>query len=383
MLRKAVHLSIFCATLMPVLGLAQAPAPSRSAFAFCSVTDTGSVPAKVWASPVFETSYRDDASGWLQRSNELASEFHRQVGALGGAGNKDCTLGPGREEALAQREQQRAIWSKRLFLMKVGSWRDVDWTPPPWNAAAPAPAQTTRYFHCYATQVDIPDRSDLARTVASQVFAMPSGADPMAVYAQSAAYAEEFKQTVRAHGQPDEGTTCTAYDTQGEAGKASHDYRKLFGGFNTKFAEVAWMPSARAPAAVAASPASPSATPIAAAAAAAPRVLGVGIAPVTAEVAQATGLPAARGAWIVKVIDGSVAMQAGIKPMDVLLEIDGRPVGAPQDVSPLVAGLRAGVPVPARIWRDGRMQQLSLLFADGAAAAAPAQVPAAVVPTTQ
>jgi hypothetical protein len=292
-------------------------------------------------------------------------------------------LGPGREEALAQREQQRAIWSKRLFLMKVGSWRDVDWTPPPWDAAARPPAQTTRYFYCYATQVDIPDRSDLAHTVASQIFAMPTGADPMAVYAQSAAYAEEFKQIVRAHGQPDEGTTCTAYDTQAEAAKASRDHRRLFGGFNTKFAEVAWMPSGSAPAAVAATPTSASVAQPAAAAAAAPRALGVGIAPVTAEVAQATGLLAARGAWIVKVIEGSVAMQAGIEPMDVLLEIDGRPVAAPQDVPPLVAGLRAGVPIPVQIWRDRRMQQLSLLFPGGAAAAVPGQLPAAAVPTTQ
>jgi serine protease Do len=94
-------------------------------------------------------------------------------------------------------------------------------------------------------------------------------------------------------------------------------------------------------------------------------------------------LVSARGAWIVEVIDGSVAMQAGIKPMDVLLEIDGRPVGGPQDVPPLVAGLREGVPVPAQIWRDRRMQQLSLLFAGGAAAAVSAQVPAAAAPTTE
>jgi len=383
MLRNAMHLSIFCATLAPVTGLAQAPVPTRSAFAFCSVTDTGGVPAKVWASPVVEISYQDDASGWLRRSNELASDFLQHVGSLGGAGTKDCMLGPGREEALAQREQQRAIWSKRLYLMKVGSWRDVDWTPPPWDAATKPPAQTTRYFYCYATQVDIPDRSDLAHTVASQIFAMPSGADPAAVYAQSAAYAEEFKQTVRAHGQPEEDTTCTAYDTQAEASKASRDYRRLFGGFNTKFAEVAWMPSGRAAAAVAATPMSMPAAPAAAAATAAPRSLGVRIGSVTETVAQATGLPSARGAWIVEVIDGSVAMQAGIKPMDVLLEIDGRPVGGPQDVPPLVAGLRAGVPVPAQIWRDRRMQRLSLLFASGAAAAVSAQVPAAAVPTTE
>ncbi len=184
---------------------------------------------------------------------------------------------------------------------------------------------------------------------------------------------------------PDEGTACAAYDTQGEADKASRDYRKLFGGFNTKFTEVAWMPSGRVPAAVAAAPTPTPVAPAAAAATAAPRSLGVRIGSVTAKVAQATGLPSARGAWVVEVIDRSVAMQAGIKAMDVLLEIDGPPVGGPQDVPPLVAGLRAGVAVPAQIWRDRRMQQLSLLFPGGADAAGPTQiqVPAAPAPTTQ
>ncbi|MDL5367009.1 PDZ domain-containing protein [Xanthomonas sp. NCPPB 2654] len=383
MLRTAVLFSVVFAGLAPAAVVAQAPASIRTGFAYCSVTDTGTVPAKVWASPVVEVSYHDDASGWLLRSNELASDFLRHVGSLGGAGTKDCALGPGRDEALAQREQQRALWSKRPLLIKVGSWREVEWTPPPWNAAAQVPTQVTRYFYCYQTQVDVPDRSDLARTVASQIFAMPTDADPLAVYAQSAAYAEEFKQTVRAHGLPDEGTTCTAYDTQAEAGKASRDYRRLFGGFNTKFTDVAWTPSGRAPAAAAAPPALASAAPSAAAAAAAPRTLGVRIAPVTAELVLATGLPSARGAWIVEVIDGSVAMHAGIKPMDVLLEIDGRAVGAAQDVPALVAGVRTGVPVPAQVWRDRRMQQLSLLFAGGTDAAVSAQVPAAAAPTTE
>ncbi|MET7143541.1 PDZ domain-containing protein [Xanthomonas sp. PPL139] len=368
MLRNAVYLAVvFFAGLAPVAVRAQSLAPSQPGFAFCSVTDTGSVPAKIWASPVFALSYPVDVSEQMQRSNTLASAFLRHVGALGGAGDKSCLLAAGRDEVQAFREQQLAIWSKRLLLMKAGSWRDVDWTPSAEDAVSQAPAQRTGYFYCYATQVDIPDRSDRARTVVSQVFAMPVGADPMAVYAQNQAYAEAFKQVVRAHGQPEDGTLCTAYDSQGEADKASRDYRKLMGGFNTKFVEVPWRPSEAAPVALAttlALPAMPAAAP------AAPRLLGVRIVPVTAELVLAAGLPSPRGAWVVEVFDGSVGARAGIKPMDVLLEIAGQPVAGFEDVPRLVAAAAADVPVPVTLWRDRRAQELSVVFPAGAAPAA-------------
>jgi hypothetical protein len=364
MLRNAVYLAVvFFAGLAPVAVRAQSPAPSQSGFAYCSVTDTGSVPARIWVSPVFALSYPADVGGQLQRGNALAGAFLRHVGTLGGAGNKECALAAGRDDVQALREQQRALWSKRLFLMKVGSWRDVDWTPSAEDAIAQAPAQRTGYFYCYATQVDIPDRSDRARTVASQVFAMPVGADPMAVYTQSQAYAEAFKQVVRAHGQPEDGTMCTAYDTQGEADKASRDYRKLMGGFNTKFAEVPWRPSETALAARAATPTTPAAAP------AAPRLLGVRIVPVTAELVLAVGLPSPRGAWVVEVFDGGVAARAGIKPMDVLLEIAGQSVAGFEDVPRLIAAAAADVPVPVKLWRERRAQELSVVFPAGAASA--------------
>ncbi|MBB5886516.1 PDZ domain-containing protein [Xanthomonas sp. LMG 8992] len=369
MLRNAVYLAVvFFTGLAPVVARAQSPAPSQSGFAFCSVTDTGSVPAKIWVSPVFALSYPADVGSQLQRSNALAGAFLRHVGTLGGAGNKECALAAGREDVQALREQQRALWDKRLFLMKAGSWRDVDWTPSPEDAVAQAPAQRTRYFYCYATQVDIPDRSDRARTVASQVFAMPSGADPMAVYTQSQAYAEAFKQVVGAHGQPEDGTSCTAYDTQGEADKASRDYRKLMGGFNTKFAEVPWRPSEVAPGAP---PVTPAVSAPHAAAPAAPRLLGVRIVPVTAELVLAAGLPSPRGAWVVEVFDG-IAARAGIKPMDVLLEIAGQPVVGFEDVPRLVAAAAADVPVPVKLWRDRREHVLSVVFPAGVAPVATA-----------
>lgn len=370
MLRNAVYLAVvFFVALAPPAVRAQSTAPSQSGFAYCSVTDTGSVPARIWVSPVFALSYPADVSGRLQRSNALAAAFLRHVSALGGAGNKECALAAGRDEVQALREQQRAIWSKRLFLMKAGDWRDVDWTPSPEEAVAQAPAQRTGYFYCYATQVDIPDRSDRARTVASQVFAMSVGADPMAAYTQSQAYAEAFKQVARAHGQPEEGTVCMAYDTQGEADKASRDYRKLMGGFNTKFAEVPWRPSEAASAALAATAAMP-ATP--ATAPAAPRLLGVRIVPVTAELVLAAGLPSPRGAWVVEVFDGGVGARAGIKPMDVLLEIAGHSIASFEDVPPLVAAAAADVPVPVKLWRDRRMQELSVVFPADAAPVSPA-----------
>ncbi|MGH8028151.1 MAG: hypothetical protein ACREO0_15645 [Pseudoxanthomonas sp.] len=234
--------------LWPVLATAQTSSDTQQAFAFCTVTDTGSAQAKIWASPVFPFSFpRSDVAGF-GRLNTVAGEFLQYIAALGGAGDKQCVSLATRAEAEAMREEQRAIWSKRVYLIKIGDWREVPWTPAPWDpvtAVAP-PAQLTKYFRCYNTEVDIPDRSDLSRTVASGVFAMPvPGNEPLSMYAQANAYAEEFKQTVRAHGVADQGTMCVPHDTAAEADKAQRDYRRIFSGFNQKFIDVAWSPGAQ------------------------------------------------------------------------------------------------------------------------------------------
>jgi hypothetical protein len=372
MLRFA-WLALVAGSLLPLAATAQTTSATQQGFAFCTVTDTGSAQAKIWASPIVPVAHASSDPGGFKRSLELASEFHTHVGTLGGAGDKQCIVQPSQAEVAASRQEQQAIWDKRVYFIKIGDWRDVAWAPAAWNPATAAaqPAQLTKYFYCYNTQTDVPDRSDLARTVASQVFAMPvPGDDPGAVYAQANAYAETFKQTIRAHGLPDEGTLCIPHDTQGEADKTSRDYRKRLGGFNTKFTEVPWMPTGQSAAStpaitVNAVIAAPAAAPTAAPA----KGIGVRINRVGTELAQAVGLASPQGAWVVEVVEGGGAMKAGIKPMDVLLEIAGQAVNGPSDVPIILSRLQPGFQAPVRLWRERRMQTVTLTIPDQPAAA--------------
>ena len=54
--------------------------------------------------------------------------------------------------------------------------------------------------------------------------------------------------------------------------------------------------------------------------------LGIQITGVSAELAQALGLSSTQGAWVVEVGADSAAARAGVKPMDVLVEIAGQAV---------------------------------------------------------
>lgn len=373
MLRFA-WLALVAGSLLPLAATAQTSPATQQGFAFCTVTDTGSAQAKIWASPIVPVTYAASDSGGFKRSLALASEFHAHVGTLGGAGDKQCILQASQSEVAASREEQHAIWDKRVYFIKIGDWREVAWTPAPWDPAADASlaqTQITKYFYCYNTQTDVPDRSDLARTVASQVFAMPvPGDDPGAAYTQANAYAEEFKQTVRAHGLPDEGTPlCIPHDTQGEADKTSRDYRKILGGFNTKFTEVPWRPTGQAPASTPATAGNALiAAPATAPTAAPTKGIGVRINTVSAELAQAMGLASPQGAWVVEVVESSGAMKAGIKPMDVLLEIAGQAVNSPGDVPIIIGRLQPGFQAPVRLWRERQMQTVTLIIPDQPAA---------------
>ena len=57
---------------------------------------------------------------------------------------------------------------------------------------------------------------------------------------------------------------------------------------------------------------------------------------------------------IVAVIDASPAETAGLRPGDVLVELDGEPIGDAGALARLMVGERIGRPVVARIVRDGR-----------------------------
>ena len=379
MLRFA-WLALVAGSLLSVVAKADAPPVTPQGFGFCTVTDNNSAQAKIWVSPVFPLAYAPSDPGGFQRSQEIAGEFLAHVGTLGGSGTKSCVVLATQGEAATFREEQRAIWDKRVYFVKIGDWREVAWTPAAWSPATAAtpPAELTRYFYCNHVDTDVPN--DLSHTVATAVFAreVPTG-DPMAVYDRAAAYTSQFKQQVRAHGLPEKGD-CLPFDTEGEADHQRRLILKLFKGFNMRFDEIAWTPSDVAMTAVPAT-AVVAASTVPANAVMPAAGLGIRINAVTAEMAQALGLPSTQGAWVVEVADGGAAMKAGIKPMDVLVEIAGQAVAAHGDVPAIVGRLRPGFEAPVRVWRERRMQDLTVVMPTQSPAQAAAAIPAAPAST--
>jgi serine protease Do len=82
--------------------------------------------------------------------------------------------------------------------------------------------------------------------------------------------------------------------------------------------------------------------------------IGARIQPVTDDIAESIGLDKARGALIASIDQASPAMQGGLKPGDVILTYDGKPVDRSRQLPRMVADSAPNKPVNVTIWRDGK-----------------------------
>jgi serine protease Do len=87
--------------------------------------------------------------------------------------------------------------------------------------------------------------------------------------------------------------------------------------------------------------------------------LGVGIQPVTKELAQSFRLDSATGAVVTNVEPGSPADKAGLKPGDVILSYNGKKIENPNDLPRFVAGTKPGEKAELEIWRNGKREQVA------------------------
>ena len=99
--------------------------------------------------------------------------------------------------------------------------------------------------------------------------------------------------------------------------------------------------------------------------------LGVMIQPLTPELAKGFKVPAAGGALVASVQDGSPAARAGIKAGDVITEYDGHKLARTADLSKLVAATAVGREVPLTIVREGKTMMLQAQVAQMAEADQP------------
>lgn len=220
-------LALLC--LCPLAGFAHAAEPR---FAYCSVNDTGG--HNIWVSQIFPAPPNTDPMG-----NDLATEFHRYVGTLGGSGDKSCVVAP-RQALEDLRVKIAGIMGRRAFGIRVYKWHDVQWTPSEATYAGTTPAPivaSDKYVYCRMTD------ADARKQVTSGVFV--SKLPPMndgEHYAALTRYARAFGRSAAAsHGvAPD--ALCIASDTQAEADKSRNDYRHAFPFSGIKIIEMPWAP---------------------------------------------------------------------------------------------------------------------------------------------
>ena len=88
--------------------------------------------------------------------------------------------------------------------------------------------------------------------------------------------------------------------------------------------------------------------------------IGVGIAEVTKDVADALGLQRASGALVRSVESGSPAERGGVEVGDIITRFDNKPIERSSDLPRLVGGTRPGTEVGVQVWRKGNTRDLTL-----------------------
>ena len=91
--------------------------------------------------------------------------------------------------------------------------------------------------------------------------------------------------------------------------------------------------------------------------------LGVGIQSLNGELAKSFGLDKPAGALVGQVDKTGPASKAGLKPGDVIMEFNGRPVSQSADLPPMVGETRPGTEVALKVWRDRKPREIKVTVA--------------------
>ena len=89
--------------------------------------------------------------------------------------------------------------------------------------------------------------------------------------------------------------------------------------------------------------------------------LGIGIAPVGQDLADALGIAKDRGEFVQRVEPGEGGDKAGLKRGDVVLKVNGREVRPDQTLSFIVSNTKPGTRIPLEVLRDGKTMTLNAI----------------------
>jgi serine protease Do len=92
--------------------------------------------------------------------------------------------------------------------------------------------------------------------------------------------------------------------------------------------------------------------------------IGVTIAPVTKDVAEAIGLGAARGALVQGVEEGGPAQKAGVEAGDIIVRVDGKAIERSADLPRIVGDTKPGTRSALQVFRRGSLRDLQVTVAE-------------------
>ena len=92
--------------------------------------------------------------------------------------------------------------------------------------------------------------------------------------------------------------------------------------------------------------------------------IGVGIQPVTKELAESFGLKNTQGALIGNVERGSPGEKAGLQPGDVVLALNGKPVERSIDLPRMVGLLKPNEKATLNVWHDGKEKTVDITLGE-------------------
>jgi serine protease Do len=93
-------------------------------------------------------------------------------------------------------------------------------------------------------------------------------------------------------------------------------------------------------------------------------MIGVQITPVQRDAIDEFGLKERTGALVAAVSSNGPAAKAGVKPGDVILDVNGREVSSTDELVQIVQGLEPGTSVPVTVMRAKERQKLSITVAE-------------------
>jgi serine protease Do len=71
-----------------------------------------------------------------------------------------------------------------------------------------------------------------------------------------------------------------------------------------------------------------------------------------------------KGVYVSEIIKGSGAEKSGVKPTDIIVELDGKAITKFEDITEIIEKHKIGDTIKCKIWRSGKTIDLSILLAD-------------------